>query len=326
MNQGLLSRALAAGVASEVQMDEVKFIPFKQTAVSCAGTANLGGCSVVMIVSPLAAIVAHIPPHPNTDWNNPAAADNHIRQKMEEVSALYRNFEKYFPADRTTWVVSAMLEGDVVLPGQRDIMEQTLRRLSLSPTRLVYAALRSQDARFPGQGTVFIDGRGNIPLVYVEDRVVNPHQSPATSHSREQDQTPRAPPVKVRTQRARSQHKLGLQLSLNGQDLFIPDDQWQAVSRDGRKALYNREKNIYTFIEGGERRPMQDYFLPSEGISEAVISKHITRYCGSSAEVTKASYQVCTQWFFVWKLMHLRDDRAIVSAEKRLQAWMTSQR
>ena len=35
-----------------------------------------------------------------------------------------------------------------------------------------------------------------------------------------------------------------------------------------------------------ESHSTQEYFLPSEGISEIVIKEHITRYCGTSAEAT----------------------------------------
>jgi hypothetical protein len=43
----------------------------------------------------------------------------------------------------------------------------------------------------------------------------------------------------------------------------------------------------------GEPRSTQEYFLPSEGISEIVIKEHITRYCGTGAEVTTVLSKVC---------------------------------
>lgn len=115
----------------------------------------------------------------------------------------------------------------------------------------------------------------------------------------------------------------GRKLSLNRQRLLIPDDCWESASRNRRKALYNREKNIFTFTETEEPRPIRqglrsrreeqhsawegpsrptreglrstreeslhpirEYFLPSEGISEEVITENISRYCGSDAKVT----------------------------------------
>jgi hypothetical protein len=37
----------------------------------------------------------------------------------------------------------------------------------------------------------------------------------------------------------------------------------------------------------------QEYFLPSEGISEIVIKEYITRYRGTGAEVTTVMSKVC---------------------------------
>ena len=48
-----------------------------------------------------------------------------------------------------------------------------------------------------------------------------------------------------------------------------------------------------------ELRSTQEYFLSSEGISEIVIKEHITRYCGTNAEVTTAMFKVCSKQVFI---------------------------
>jgi hypothetical protein len=53
----------------------------------------------------------------------------------------------------------------------------------------------------------------------------------------------------------------------------------------------------------GESHSTQEYFLPSEGISEIVIKEHITRYCGTGAEVTTVLSKVCAKHvLFIEKL------------------------
>jgi hypothetical protein len=47
-----------------------------------------------------------------------------------------------------------------------------------------------------------------------------------------------------------------------------------------------------------ESHSTQEYFLPSEGISETVIKEHITRYCGTGAEVITVLSKVCGKHVF----------------------------
>ena len=108
------------------------------------------------------------------------------------------------------------------------------------------------------------------------------HHPPTISRTKRQKkaeephQTPSTVPIEVRTEQIIYRNTPGRQLSLNGQKVFIPDDCWESASRNGRKALYNREKNIFTFVETEEPRPrreglrlrrkeprpMQEFFLP----------------------------------------------------------------
>ena len=105
-------------------------------------------------------------------------------------------------------------------------------------------------------------------------------------------------PIEVESQQVLIGSTPGRQLSLNGQKVFIPDFSWIPASRNGRKALFSSDKNVYTFIESKEPSSMQEYFLPSEGISENVIKAYVTRYCGNAAEVATVSFKVCCKHFF----------------------------
>jgi hypothetical protein len=68
----LLSNAVLLGTAYNVSMNDVKLIQFGVNGLTSIGTSDLKGCSVVMIVSAQAAILAHIAPlPPNYDPSEP---------------------------------------------------------------------------------------------------------------------------------------------------------------------------------------------------------------------------------------------------------------
>ena len=173
VDRGLFEQAVVDRHAIEVHMDEVMFVDFARGSIRCVGTAQLNGCTAVAIASPYGAILAHIPPHPNRDRNNPYAGDNHVEEKMKEFVSLYRQFQSYFPAGMSTWVVSPMYQGEIALPDQRDIIERKLQEVGLAPGDSTYFVVRSTDPRGPGKGTVLIDAREEVPIIYVEDRRVN---------------------------------------------------------------------------------------------------------------------------------------------------------
>ena len=111
-------------------------------------------------------------------------------------------------------------------------------------------------------------------------------------------------PIEVESQQVLIGSTPGRRLSLNGQKIFIPDHCWKPASSNGRKALFNSDKNVYTFIESKDPSPMQqqprsmqEYFLPSEGISENVIKAYVARYCGNAAEVATVLFKVCCKDF-----------------------------
>lgn len=170
---GLFEQAMNSNDVIEVHMDEVRFVDFAQGSIHGVGTAQLNGCTAVAIASPFGAILAHIPPHPNSDRNNLYAGDRHVEEKIKEFISLYRRFQSYFPPGMTTWVVSPMYQGEIALPDQRNIIERRLHEVGLTAGDSTYFVVRSTDPRGPGKGTVFIDARGEAPIVYVEDRRVD---------------------------------------------------------------------------------------------------------------------------------------------------------
>lgn len=152
-------------------MNEIKFLPFGENGFTSIGTANLNGCSAIMILSNFGAILGHIAPLPDNHAGNPAAGDEHAKSKMSLLQSLYTSNQRYFPTGSDGWVVCAMFDGEVALPDQQRIFERVLTDLHLPCSLRTYtvAATRARSEESPGKGTVFISGNGNSPTVYVED-------------------------------------------------------------------------------------------------------------------------------------------------------------
>lgn len=173
-------QAVEGGQAAAVSMNGLNCVVFAQTP--CIGTDGLGSCSVVLIISPFAAILAHIPPRPdNADADDPEAGDIHVRSFMERVTTYYRQCQAYFPANSSSWVVCAVFGDAIALPDQQKIMEGALSDVGLTvDTSQTYRVPFSND--HPDRGTVFVDGRSHTIQVYVESRVVRsiPHGQPSS--------------------------------------------------------------------------------------------------------------------------------------------------
>jgi len=154
-------------------MNEVRFVVLQPTGKRCIGTSDLNGCTVVAIVSPYAAILAHIPSTPDVASPSPQAGDRNVRAKIDEVAILFHQHTNYFPSQSTTWVVSAVYEGIIALPDQKVIIEEKLQQMGLVYAQVIYVVKRAGEPRPPAHGTVFVDARGGSPVVYVDDRRVN---------------------------------------------------------------------------------------------------------------------------------------------------------
>lgn len=167
---GLFNVAKGRGETYEIGMDEVLFTPFEGTK-RCTGTEELNSCTVVTLVSSLGAILAHIPPRPKLTSSDPEAGDHHTEEKMDEFGRLFHRYRDSFPPGKTTWVVSAIFQGEIALPHQKAIIERKLGEFGLTYTNSAYMVIMDQVR--PPKGTVFIDARGEKPLVYVEDHCLS---------------------------------------------------------------------------------------------------------------------------------------------------------
>lgn len=163
--------ALCSGEVTVVDINNAQFQSFDQNP-RAIGTFGLRGCSVVLIASRRAAILAHI-------------ASSELISVMDQVANLY--WEKrhaYFPDNNNVWVVTATVVDDgnfqPAIDSQRRIMETKLGDLGLhtttSPSYSISINSGGNSPEFRDKGTVFVDARTNELMIWVEDRLL--HKEP----------------------------------------------------------------------------------------------------------------------------------------------------
>ena len=155
----------------EVNIDEVEFQSFLGPTTAI-GTKNLRSCSVVLIASRTGAILAHVAPR----------GDAYVTQMMNRINQIYQSEKtSHFPSKNETWVVMGLIDQDgqheMPLEDQKKIFDSKLAGMGLSDRNNATYTFKLQSAAssptFPGKGTVFVDGKGAKPIVYVEDKPVN---------------------------------------------------------------------------------------------------------------------------------------------------------
>lgn len=164
-------QALYDRVAIEVPMNGFRGVIFSET--SCIGTDSLGGCAVVLILSRTAALMGHIPPHPDANNRDDLhAADENVRQFMDNFTKYYRQNLTFFRPDPNAWVICALIGGNVALPGQQEIMKNKLLEVQLIP-RMDQAYNVETRRAHRDSGSVFVDSRGATIDVFVEGTLVH---------------------------------------------------------------------------------------------------------------------------------------------------------
>ncbi|KAE8400820.1 hypothetical protein BDV37DRAFT_286318 [Aspergillus pseudonomiae] len=125
-----------------------------------------------MIVSKKGAILAHISPLP-FPTNDPQAAENHTREQMGNLLDILRDKKDFrlAPGVKNSGIVCGVFEGAIALPDQKDLIKAILLENLEDNARPRVHRYNIQDpaARSPAAGTVFIDGAGPVPKVYLED-------------------------------------------------------------------------------------------------------------------------------------------------------------
>lgn len=152
-----------------VDMNDVKFLPFSPNGPLCLGTMHLNSCTAVAIVSRSGAILAHIAPRsPNGDPNE-ATGDEHARMMMSRMRQVLAQNRNHFSNQGTYSVVMyAMYQGEVALYDQVRNIAGKLQSWNLPPRYAEYE-VRPAYLCGPAKGTVMVDARGQVPVVWLED-------------------------------------------------------------------------------------------------------------------------------------------------------------
>lgn len=151
-----------------VEMGDVNIVNFDVYAA--IGTYGLNGCSVALVASPYAAILAHIPPRPDLTNADPHAGDNNTRAIMADFAQLYETYINFFP-DGDSHIICAVFEGDnePPVPEHVAIIEAAFWAMGLVPEMHHYQIPINHNRI--GEGTVVVvsNGPGLAPTVYVQD-------------------------------------------------------------------------------------------------------------------------------------------------------------
>lgn len=157
-----------------VLMNEAKIALFPPySPIKNLITEGLNGCSGIVIISPYAGILAHIPPIPRAT-TDPTAGMRNVNLVMARVEQMYRENLRYFPTTHT-WTVAAMYQSSIALQEQVTAISTVLTRLGLSPRMVTYDVVRPGMTRTPDKGTIIITAiaQGQFPIVMLDGRRLN---------------------------------------------------------------------------------------------------------------------------------------------------------
>lgn len=172
--QTLFGRALTSHPpqAIEVAMDRARIVFFTQTLG--IGTRNLNSCTVAVIVSQHAAIMAHIAPN---SFTGAASGDLnaglvHVQQVTNLALSLLDHYQDYFPPQSTSCIISASPDYGVYVPldHQRDQIASMLRQRSLTVSSTTYH-IPVSEVPGPAKGMVFLTKQPGRPTLYIADQI-----------------------------------------------------------------------------------------------------------------------------------------------------------
>ena len=185
---GLLSNTIAINQTKTVGINQCDWTIFSSRKYRKAiGVNGLSACSVIAIVSPYAAAVAHIGPDILGSCNPNSFIELAQSLTRNTVSICIAN-PALFPPESKTYIICATANNYILTaPEQMRAMYQGVMESPYSNVQWHYYE-QSDPSRINHQthlGTVFIDGRYGPPRVYVEDRDITnaPGYNPMWSYN-----------------------------------------------------------------------------------------------------------------------------------------------
>ena len=176
VRKSLLAQSLDIEIMDLVKTNEVKFMLFDKP-VKGLGVRGLSACSVIILASHYAAVLAHIGPN-ELESQDPQSFLGLANNMMSEVEELYRKNQRYFGSSTHAYLIFATCQSKPTSPEQTAIYRDRLKGLGVPlvsdhtyecpPKDLV------DDDR--PEGTVCVVKRPYTrPIVYLEDRAVTPN-------------------------------------------------------------------------------------------------------------------------------------------------------
>ncbi|PWY71115.1 hypothetical protein BO94DRAFT_628181 [Aspergillus sclerotioniger CBS 115572] len=150
-------------------MNGIGFVSFVDTGLKAIGTQDLNSCMAVIMATSKGAVLAHISPLPGPT-TDPDASINHTRNMMADFWGKCQENLKGTEL-RNSVLVYAMFQGQVAMPEQRDYIHNVLLENmdeDQFPREYSYTVHLGGHIDL-AQDTVFIDGRGDKPRLFVEN-------------------------------------------------------------------------------------------------------------------------------------------------------------
>ena len=111
---GLVAQAVQQGLVDLVKTNEVKFMQFTKPTkgrVATLGVQGLGACSVIVLASDYAAILAHVGPNePGARADDTKSFVRLANNKVNEIEELYRRNEQYFGNDSHAYSLDVSMD------------------------------------------------------------------------------------------------------------------------------------------------------------------------------------------------------------------------
>ncbi|GAB7366158.1 hypothetical protein MBLNU230_g7720t1 [Neophaeotheca triangularis] len=195
--KGLLAQAMDRGLVELVGINEVKSLVFGTPVAgrpASLGVSGLSACTVVVVVSDLAAVVAHIGPN-ILGSQDPNSFTLLAQEKMSEMERLYLQDQRLFSSSTNAYVIFATFRSTPTSPEQATIFRQRLDALGLPIVRDVGYERSAQSLIDVNraEGTVWVVKRNNTPMVYLEDQVITPNALSTQASPSESDPSQASP-------------------------------------------------------------------------------------------------------------------------------------
>lgn len=170
----LLEDALQSNEAIEVPIGGVDFVSFTSgQTIRTLGTRRLNGNSALVLVSTKGAILANVPLPPCSMEEHNASLTQLWKKATAFLNLFNKNAGLFLGPDEKRY---AMVYGPSArpkpFPKYNAIIDSILSNSLgvIEKPKIVSYSYEEGGLNQPDCGSVFIDGRGDIPKVYVEDK------------------------------------------------------------------------------------------------------------------------------------------------------------